>query len=496
MHLKMWTVFYSTIGLMLAPATIAYLIPARSYHKQAPLRGDSVPYTIKEQGEELCRAGSRQWTGSVDVREDRSLFYWFFESRNDPANDPVVLWLNGGPGGSSLYGLFTEVGPCRVTSDANTTEYVEPSWTNFANVLFLDQPAGVGMSTVKNSSVDLPATRADAAIDFEKFLDTFFTDLFPQYLHSGFHIAGESFGGAYVPTYTDYIIRRQKMRAVDALKVPIKSIILVDAVIDIMGSGAVGEYDHFCGPDENGSRKPNGFNQTACDAMAEDIPECEKLVRNCIDTHDTNICWSAVVFCQTNIDKWVMGDVMDGRRDLYDDRKACEGTPPMCEDFENSTHAVYLNSPHAQNLLGLKDFNFSGLSWELNTLWTENGQATLPTVREMTYLLDETDTRILVLNGNNDIIVNSEGQKRVYNRIPWKKQAAFRLNQYKDWFWPKEGSNGVIRIKGGDMQTTDKLSFVTIDEAGHTSPGDQPEGVGFIVNCWVNGRKGSCPVGI
>lgn len=73
------------------------------------------------------------------------LQFWFFESRNDPSTDPVTLWLNGGPGSDSMYGLFEELGPCNITEDLVTS--LNPySWNNISNLLFLSQPVGVGFS--------------------------------------------------------------------------------------------------------------------------------------------------------------------------------------------------------------------------------------------------------------------------------------------------------------------------------------------------------------
>ncbi|XP_063900205.1 uncharacterized protein LOC135119754 [Zophobas morio] len=92
--------------------------------------------------------------GYYPVGENKEYFYWFFESRADPLNDPViirapelvVLWLNGGPGCSSEIGLFYENGPCRLKSNNKSTKVNPFSWNNKASIIYVDQPTGAGFS--------------------------------------------------------------------------------------------------------------------------------------------------------------------------------------------------------------------------------------------------------------------------------------------------------------------------------------------------------------
>lgn len=347
------------------------------------------------------------------------------------------------------------------------------------------------MSALRHASSTRPANLQEAAVDLEKFLSTFFTDIFPQYAQLPLHIAGESFGGIYIPTYVEHFIKRQKMKARGALSSDITSIILVDAVIDQVASGTIGQYDHFCNPATKDGIKTGGLNHTACRAMEEAIPECNRLNKMCLDTYDPNICQYSNDWCAENLGIWINSDVENGKRNPYDDRKTCEYNPPICENITVSPHAQYLNRPWVKQRLDMQQtFTFSGLDFDLYLLWVQNKQTSLPTTREMSFLLDETDVKVLVLNGNNDIIVNTEGQIRVWDSLPWKKWAPYRLAKFADWYYPKVGGRTSHLVKAGQVKgIVNKLQFLTVEEAGHASPGDQPEAVNFAVDCWVSGRS-------
>jgi len=68
------------------------------------VNGTSVRYKTNE----LCETtpGVKSYSGYVDIADDKHLFFWFLESRNQPSSDPITLWLNGGPGADSLGGLL------------------------------------------------------------------------------------------------------------------------------------------------------------------------------------------------------------------------------------------------------------------------------------------------------------------------------------------------------------------------------------------------------
>ncbi|MCL7028098.1 hypothetical protein MKW94_017608, partial [Papaver nudicaule] len=97
------------------------------------------------------------FSGYITVNEDhgRALFYWFFEAQTLPSKKPLLLWLNGGPGCSSVgYGAAIELGPLRVNQNGDGLDFNNFSWNKEANLLFVESPVGVGFSYT-NTSTDL-----------------------------------------------------------------------------------------------------------------------------------------------------------------------------------------------------------------------------------------------------------------------------------------------------------------------------------------------------
>lgn len=121
-----------------------------------------------------------------------------------------------GPGCSSSLGLFMELGPCRVL-DANGTKFHPESWNSNANIFFVDQPIGVGFSYAEYG--ETVGTTEEAAKDIASFVAIFFEN-FSKFKGRAFHMAGESYGGRYIPVFASEVYD-QNERLVEAGMTPI-----------------------------------------------------------------------------------------------------------------------------------------------------------------------------------------------------------------------------------------------------------------------------------
>ena len=137
-----------------------------------------------------------------------ALYFWFYEcSEKDSSTVPLVIWLNGGPGASSQLGNLYENGPYQVIRDSSTGKLIlqerEYHWVQLFNVLYIDQPIGTGYSYgPETAHIN---TLEQGAQDFALFLNTFFgINTFSNFKNNQFYITGESYGGKYIPFYSDW----------------------------------------------------------------------------------------------------------------------------------------------------------------------------------------------------------------------------------------------------------------------------------------------------
>ena len=133
-----------------------------------------------------------------------ALHYTFLESLGDPTKDPVILWLNGGPGCSSLFGLFQEIGP--YIYNGTTWNFNNFTWLQNASILILESPLGVGFSYNLN---DINHSDTETVVENYNALLNWFSS-FPDFKSRPFWITGESYAGMYIPFLSSMILNHTK----------------------------------------------------------------------------------------------------------------------------------------------------------------------------------------------------------------------------------------------------------------------------------------------
>jgi carboxypeptidase C (cathepsin A) len=150
--------------------------------------------------------------------DEGDFFFWMARNRNptyNPFNKKLLVWLNGGPGCSSMVGMMWENGPFTIHDAvdpvSNKLDYKLErnrfSWNEAADIVFVEQPIRTGYSTAANGAPIIHSEK-QVARDFHNFLKSFlrvFTDL----ADAEVYISGESYAGMYIPSIAEYIVKAQ-----------------------------------------------------------------------------------------------------------------------------------------------------------------------------------------------------------------------------------------------------------------------------------------------
>lgn len=390
-------------------------------------------------------SGVYQASGYADLTSSQSIWFWFFAARNNPDTAPLSIWLNGGPGSSSMIGLFQEMGPCRINQDEATVSRNAYSWNEYSNMLFIDQPVGVGYSYGDT----VVGTSNDAAIALWKMLQIWFADAkFSKYASRDFAIWTESYGGHYGPTIASYFLDQNAAIAagkITGIKINLK-------VLSI-GNGLTDPYSQYPGYVRYAASNPyqplvSTSTITSANSSLYQSGGCLSQIAKCASTNSNSVCSSAQSYCNSRV-----LSPLAGNYDVYDVR--VKNPDPYPYDPTS-----LLSSSSFRNKIGaLKSWTTTNTQVYSNFAstgdWMRNSRPNLEKVINA-------GVRTLILAGDADYICNYMGFELMVDALQTKFTTEYKQQNWTSWT--------VTGTTAGQYKNAGTFSYVRVYQAGHEVP--------------------------
>ncbi|GLD92513.1 hypothetical protein PINS_up001072 [Pythium insidiosum] len=436
--------------------------PLRNDHLVTDLPGLAKPKTL----------GFDHFAGQLELATSEKIFYWYAESKQDPATDPIVLWLNGGPGCSSINGMFTENGPFVVGPDGKLLRNAY-AWNRKVNLVWVESPAGVGFSEPQQPAEyyndDVVADR------LHQFLAAFFAK-YSELQGRELYITGESYAGIYIPYLVELLVER-----------PIAGVNLAGFAIgnpltdnEIDGNAYMEYYYTHALISLQNYRKMLEY-------CSDEIAQCMFTPVNCSAR------------CQEAVDEgiaasdaghfnpyFIYGDVCllsNGQGGaLHFTKRKHHPTPvthrgdvgPCTDTFT----LEYLNTPELQAAVHLEN----PITWQdCNPYISEHFTRSLSSLPKYRSILSrDLGLKVLIYSGDADSVVNFIGTERW---IAWEQGLNLsETTPWKAWYGPD-------RQIGGYVQGYKGLTFKTVKGAGHMVPAVRPLHGLNMFECFIYGEQ-------
>ena len=374
-----------------------------------------------------------------------ALFFWHFARKYDTDKSRTVIWLEGGPGCSSMTAAWLNIGPFRFQDNETIVEN-NASWHWFTNLLFVDQPVGTGFSYIDPDS--LLHELDEIAEEFLGFLDRYI-EIFPELLDNDIYLAGQSFGGQYIPYVAQAILQKR-------LKLKLRGLLIGNGWID--PATTYQSYLPF--------------------AVAHQLIEKDSILYHTINNQ--------VKLCQKTLSQQI--HVMDVTCDDILTQISLDGPT---SDFYKKNHAnrcinVYniedqsaecdmnssLDFERIKNYLHRKDVmsrihvDSTKSDWSkcsISVLKTFKAYHSQPAVKLLPDLLRQIP--VVLYSGEYDLICNHWATETMISNMVWNNRKGFDLGNGK--LAPIE-SWTVENEPAGLLRVARNLTYILFDKAGHS----------------------------
>ncbi|KAF4577502.1 hypothetical protein EYR40_003042 [Pleurotus pulmonarius] len=387
--------------------------------------------------------GVYQASGYGDLTSTKSIWFWYFAARNNPDTAPLALWFNGGPGSSSMIGLFQENGPCRITNDSSTVVNNPFSWNTNANLLFIDQPVGVGFSHGDTTV----GTSQQAAADVWSFLQIFLKDSrFASLQKRDLAIWTESYGGHYGPTFAAHFLAQNSAISagtVTGLPLNLKVLGVGDGLTDPLN-----QYPGYLAYAASNPYHPLVSQSTITRATTAWTQSggCRDLITQCNAGGTNSVCSRAQSFCNNNILSPLAGNfdvyyVLATDPDPY---------PPSFTTWLNSVRTRIGGEVTYTTSSNRVYSNFAATGD-----WMRNSRPDLETVINA-------GVRTLIFDGDADYILNFNGVEAMVDALQTKFTSLYKQQTFQPF--------AVGGKTTGQFKNAGTFSYLRIYGAGHEVP--------------------------
>ncbi|CAL4109682.1 unnamed protein product [Meganyctiphanes norvegica] len=426
----------------------------------------------------------KQYSGHLNGLEGQHLFYWFVESQRDPTSDPIILWLDGGPGCSSMDGNINELGPFTISREDEVSLIQNPySWNLNASVIFMDAPICVGYSYSDNGSCESD----DDTTSMANYLaiQDFFTNKFPELYGLDFYIVGESYGGIYAPTLAQRVQEGQS-----TFPLELKGWATGNGMLNYRQSYTslmFFAYHHGL------------FDDILWDKMVEHCCEggvASKDTCNFFDPIDTN-CIADVLQGQDAIRGGGLNPYnLYGRCEHAPESKNSEASTRMEQEMKYLYPELIRRSPKYQSFVRAVTqcfddhiienwFSRTDVREALHIPEQVPAQWLVCSDIEFTRLytnmtsqfnyLHKEEVKGLVYNGDWDMMCNFLGNQWFLEDLGFTE-----VEKHREWYY-----DGQV---AGFVKRWENLDFVKVKAAGHMVPENRPEQSLKMIYNWINGE--------